>query len=194
PDGVLQVTKTFKRLPKSRFAIGLEYEVKNVSSKAGEKRVASSSVALFGYQDPNAPERSFFHYAEPKWGTACHVDGSLKADTAKVLLSESRAAAGDVKWVAIDHQYFLMAVAPLDRESALLCAGWGVPGTGFLEAQLRYDTAVTLEPGQAVHQSLVVYSGPKLIDELEGVAKVVGQDVKLGDAIDLGWLAFLARP
>jgi len=193
-DGVLQVTKTFKRIPASHFAIGLDYEVKNISAKPGDKRVASSSVDLYGYQEPNAPERSMFHYAEPKWGTSCYVDGNLKSETAKDLFSENKASSGDVKWVAIDHQYFLFAAAALDRESSLVCARAAVPGTGFLTAQLRYDVPSTLEPNQSLHQSLVVYAGPKLIDELEGVSKVVGQETKLGDAVDLGWLTFLARP
>ena len=193
-DEGLQVTKTFKRVTGTHYAIRLDWEVKNVSTKPGDKRVVSSSIHLYGFQDPNAPERGVFTYAEPKWGTACYIDGSLKSDTSKDLHSEARSGTGDVRWVAVDHQYFLMAAAPLERESSLSCARTALGGAGVLEAQLRYDLPTTLEANQSVHESLVVYAGPKVIDELDGVSKAAGTDTKLGDAIDLGWLSVLARP
>jgi YidC/Oxa1 family membrane protein insertase len=195
-DGGLQVTKTFKRVPGTRYALRLDWEVKNVSTKPGDKRVVSTSVQLYGFQDPNAPERGVFTYAEPKWGTACYVDGSLKSETAKDLHSEGRAATGDVRWVAVDHQYFLMAAAPIESSGSLSCARAALSGAGVgvLEAQLRYDLPTTLEANQSLRQSVVVYSGPKLIDDLEGVSKAAGTDTKLGSAIDLGYLAVLARP
>jgi YidC/Oxa1 family membrane protein insertase len=194
PDAGLQVTKTVKRVPGTRYALRLEWEVKNVSAKPGDKRVVSTSLQLFGFQDPNAPERGMFTYAEPRWGTACYIDGSLKADTAKDLHSEARAGTGDVRWTGIDHQYFLLAAAPLDKETSLSCARTALPGAGVLEAQLRFDVPTTLEANQSLHQSVVVYAGPKLVDDLDGVSKAVGTETKLGDAIDFGWLAVLARP
>jgi YidC/Oxa1 family membrane protein insertase len=193
PDGAVQVTKRFQRHVKSRFVLGLDVEVKNTSGQAGDKRVVQPALALFGFQDPNVGERSMFHYAEPTWGTACYVDGKLKQSTAKSLRTETAGFTGQVKWTGLDHQYFLVAAAPLTDATGLECLA-SMLDRGTLRAELRYGLPSTLEPNQTVHETLAIYAGPKLIDELEGASKIVGADVKLDAAVDLGWFAVLARP
>jgi YidC/Oxa1 family membrane protein insertase len=194
PDGAVQVTKSFKRRVESRFVVGLDVEVKNVAAKAGDKRIVQPTVALFGFQDPNVAERSMFHYAEPTWGTACYVDGKLKQIAAKSLRTETAGFSGQVKWTGLDHQYFLLAAAPLDPEATALECLSSMLDRGTLRAELRYGLPATLDPGQTMHEALAIYAGPKLIDQLEAVSKIVGADVKLDAAVDLGWFAVLARP
>jgi YidC/Oxa1 family membrane protein insertase len=193
PDAGLVVTKTFRRLA-AKYTFQLDVEVKNVSAKATDKRMVEPYLTLYGFQDPNVQERGIFHYAEPTWGASCYVDGSLQHDTAKQLHSETKTKAGDVRWVGLDHQYFLFAMAPLGNEQST-CSRTMVPGTaGLLRTDIDYNLPTTLEPGQSLKQSVAVYAGPKLMAELQAVSKVTGKDTKLAEAIDLGWLAFLARP
>ncbi len=193
PDGVLQIAKTFRRLP-NRYAFKLDIEVRNVSSKPSDKRLTETNVTLYGYQDPNVREPSMFRYAEPTWGTACYVDGELKHEQVKELSGEPRARTGDVRWTGLYHQYFLFAAAPLEREQPT-CARSVVPATaGTLKTQLAWGLPSTLEPNQGVRRTLAIYAGPKLMDELAGVDKIVGQQTRLDESVDLGWFAVLCKP
>jgi YidC/Oxa1 family membrane protein insertase len=190
-DG-LAVTKTFSLL--GRYALRLDVEVKNTSTKAGEKRIVTPYIENFGFQDPNVRDPSMFHYAPPIWGTACFVDGSFVHESVKDLHGELRSRTGDVRWTGLNHQYFLLAAAPLENEIGS-CTRSFVPGTaGVLRAALQVGVPTTLDPGSTLKQTFAVYAGPKLIDDLKAVSKLVGKDSKLERAVDWGWLAILCAP
>jgi YidC/Oxa1 family membrane protein insertase len=187
-DGVT-LTKTFRRLP-GRYAMTLDYEIKNGAAK----RVVESAVTAYGFQDPNVRDPSMFHYAEPTWGTACYIGDSLKHDQAKELRGETRSESGKVSWVAVAHQYFLVAIAPLHDEAAT-CVRQMVQGSnGVLLASLAYGVPTTLEAGATLKRQVAVYVGPKLIDELGAVNQLVQRETHLREAVDLGWFAILCRP
>jgi YidC/Oxa1 family membrane protein insertase len=191
PDG-LEITKTFKRL--GSYAIGLEVEVKNVSETAGQKRIVAPYTEVYGFQDPNVRDPSMFHYAQPTWGTACFVNDDFVHENAKELRGELRSRTGDVRWTGLHHQYFVFATAPLESDTAS-CTRSFVQGTsGVLRTVLQVGIPATLEPGASLRQSFAVYAGPKLIDELKAVSKIVGKETKLERAIDWGWLAILCAP
>jgi YidC/Oxa1 family membrane protein insertase len=192
-DAAMQVVKTFRRLG-GKYVFKLDLDVRNVSSRPGDKRVAEPSLTSYGFQDPNVREPSMFQYAEPTWGTACYVDGELKHDTVKDLRAEARARTGDVRWSGLFHQYFLFAAAPLESEQQT-CARSVVPSSaGAIKTQLSWSVPATLEPNQGIRRSVVLYAGPKLIDQLQDVSKLVQRETRLEEAVDLGWLAFLSRP
>jgi YidC/Oxa1 family membrane protein insertase len=190
-DG-LAITKTFKLL--ADYALVLDVEVKNVSATAGQKRIVSPYLEMYGYQDPNVRDPSMFHYAAPTWGTACFVDGDFVHETVKQLQNELRSRTGDVRWTGPTHQYFLLVAAPLANEVGSCTRGVIAGSAGILRAALQVGVPATLEPGAALTQSFAVYAGPKLLDELKAVSKLVGKDTKLERAVDWGWLAILCAP
>jgi YidC/Oxa1 family membrane protein insertase len=195
PDDSLEVTKTFRRATPSKYAFFMDLAVTNTAKEAGQKRLVEASVLLYGYQDPNAKERGTFTYADPWWDTACYSDGKPRHDTVKALAAGAVTHSIDVRWGSIAHQYFLFAAAPVGQDS-VSCTNALVPAPkpGTMVSRLTYTTPSTLEPGQSLKQSLVVYVGPKLHGELDQVTIIGGKDTRLADAVDLGWFAFLARP
>jgi YidC/Oxa1 family membrane protein insertase len=198
PDRGIEVLKTFKRLdPSVKYAFQLDFEVKNISDKKDDRRLVAPNLLMFGLQDPAASGSSMFHYAEPTWTVGCYVDGKLKTESVKDLRSGPRpGGAGDVRWAGLDHQYFLLAMAPIDRESTgLACAAAQATPNGVMQETLSYTTATTLDPHTgSVRQSVVVYGGPKVLEQLEAVSTATGKDTRLASAVDLGWFGFIARP
>jgi YidC/Oxa1 family membrane protein insertase len=194
-DGSVEITKTFRRNVPSKYGLALEFTVTNVGATGGAKRLVEPSVAIFGYQDMMAKERGTFTYAEPWWDAACYVDGKARHDAVKGLAAAPSVHGGDIRWGGIAHQYFLFAAAPLGADP-VTCTNSMVQAEkrGIVESRLTYNTPSTLEPGQSLKQSLVIYAGPKIHSELDEISVVAGRETHLADAVDLGWFSFLARP
>jgi YidC/Oxa1 family membrane protein insertase len=129
------------------------------------------------------------------WGTACYVDGKLKEQHLKDLREGAKAFPGDVRWSALSHQYFLFAAAPLENEPSVCgvaIAEGAKPGT--VAARVSYPTPVALDANQSSKHGLLIYVGPKNLDQLESVSTFAGRETKFVESVDLGWFGFLARP
>jgi YidC/Oxa1 family membrane protein insertase len=101
-----------------------------------------------------------------------------------------------VRYVGIDEKYFLSAVAlqgaaegQADEQRRCIVQA---DADGTLTAMVTGAQA-TLQPQQRVEQSMGVFFGPKLLDQLDGV-KVGGLDARLGSAVNYGWTESIARP
>jgi YidC/Oxa1 family membrane protein insertase len=191
PTAGLEVKKTYK--PSAQpYAFLLETEVKNVSA---EKRTVNLGVDIYGYQDPKAKTPGMFTYAPPAWNSACFVEGKVKHDTLGDMAEGVKRRTGDVRWTGVDQKYFLLAVAPIDKDSyacehALLPA----PAVGIMRSSLQVDAGAALDPGQSVKRTVLVYVGPKKLEMLEGLDDTFKHEFYLKKAVDLGWFSFIARP
>jgi YidC/Oxa1 family membrane protein insertase len=196
-DGKLEVIKKFTVKP-PLYAMEMSIEITNLASQEVEQHLA---VDLFGFQDPNTGSSGMFKYVPPTWGTVCYQDGKARGDSVGSLIGrEPKQRGGAVKYAGLQHKYFLLAVAPKpsdDRYSCTLAAAPDRPGV--MLATLNYATTVKLPPQQKMVRQLVVYSGPKLLGQLEQVSKLLGGDTQLTATVDWGppptrWFTFIARP
>jgi YidC/Oxa1 family membrane protein insertase len=188
----LEVVKRYRLQPDS-YTIELGIEVTNKSQTEAKQGLA---VHVFGYQDPNAPHGGMFTYAPPKWAAGCYVDGKAHFDHADVLVREKKERAGDVRWVAMAHKYFLFAAATKPApDERLLCGAQGLPErAGLMDTRLVF-TPWTLKAGDMAVKTVVVYAGPKILPELEHT----DEQLRLTASVDWGpaptkWFAFIARP
>ena len=184
-----RVEKRFTFEP-GQYTVGLTVTVQNRSAaREGELRTA---VNLYGWQNPEDKSGSWFKPPRNIVSGACYANGSLTRETHEGLLKKPIQKNGDVKWVAIDEKYFLLAVVPAaEKERERGCRAEGRTGD-LIGADLLYAPR-SLAPGAVETYPLVIFAGPKSLRLLEAVA-VGGQDVRLGEAVDFGWFAFIAKP
>lgn len=194
----VEIVKSFRVRPDT-YALELGIQVTNRSTKEAEERLA---VSVFGFQDPSAPtERKMFAYAPPPWEAACYVGGEAHRDSAKALASGPKQRAGDdLSWAGVEHKYFLFAVAPKPAVGET----YGCVARAVTEQPGVFETTLVfpgwkLRPGDAAVRTMMIYAGPKLLEQLEEVSRAQGADTHLTAAVDWGpapmrWFVFLARP
>ena len=97
-------------------------------------------------------------------------------------------------WVGFTQKYFMFAAGPTDKDSFSCTSSAPQSPPGAFLTRLDYVVPTTLDPGQSFKRSVIVYAGPKLLDQLEGVNTLAGKDVRMNASVELGWFAFIARP
>jgi YidC/Oxa1 family membrane protein insertase len=195
PDGSLAVTKVFRQTF-TRYGAELEVRVENRSDDPKFRPLAEVGAAMYGWQNPNAKEQGMFSYAPPQWGTACYAEGDVKGNSVKGLRDGAKLARGDVRWVGLAHKYFLFVEIPNQQET--LACERGLPDAvnqpGLMKTTLTFPQW-TLEKGKPFVRSVVLYAGPKKLEELEATNKITAHKASsLEAAVDLGWFSIIARP
>jgi YidC/Oxa1 family membrane protein insertase len=116
-------------------------------------------------------------------GVAIDTKGQVERFDLKDI-DKGKAARVPVKWAAVDTKYFTLVVVP---EKDWTLEGAARAGENGVRATLS-DVAATVNPGEAVRFNARVYAGPK---EPALLSKVTPT---LGDLVDYGWFAVIARP
>lgn len=98
---------------------------------------------------------------------------------------------GRVMWAGIDEMYFLFAVVPNEKNTAV-CSLTGRK-TGVLLTTLTFSEEAILHKGSKIVKNIKVFTGPKLAEKLDQVG-FSGHNPKLGEAIDYGLFWFLGQP
>jgi YidC/Oxa1 family membrane protein insertase len=183
-----RVEKRYQYDPQS-YVVNLTVAVTNKApTREDEFKVV---VQLFGRQHAEDKAGGFFKPPRNMVSGACYVNGSLDRENFDSLVKKAVNKQGDVRWVAIDEKFFVLAVMPLPDKEPRGCGLQTRPGDKF-QAELRYAPK-SIASGQTETYSMVVYAGPKIVKTLDALT-VGGQDPKLGQAVDFGWFAFIARP
>lgn len=190
--------KTFE-FPPNSYQVGVTVEVKNLKSAPANHHF---EVGLEGFQDPTQKPGGLFAARVVQNETAW--DRSGKMQSASLEAVEEGVAAdklrGDLHWIGIGQQYFLLAVA-LPHGSQVGDKQARVSGerNGSLAVTAEYSQK-TLAAGESALYPLTAFAGPKLPELLDDVA-VQGQAGGLSTSISyntlpvLGWLAApLVRP
>jgi YidC/Oxa1 family membrane protein insertase len=150
------------------------------------------TVELSGWQNPEHKGGGWFAAPRNLVSGACYVNGKVVRESQEALAKKPEQRPGDVRWVGIDEKFFLLAALPVpgkDRE-------WGCRLEGQAQGRVRADLMFaprTLKPGGTETYELRVFAGPKNVKLLDAVT-VPGQEPHLGEAVDFGWFAFIARP
>jgi YidC/Oxa1 family membrane protein insertase len=185
----VRVEKRYQFDPQT-YVFSLAVTVTNVGAARDEE--VRATVQLFGWQNPADRGGGWFKPPRNTVSAACYANGSLEREGEESLRKKPLQRNGDVRWIGVDETYFVLAAAPApekDRERA--CRAEGRSGDA-MESDLLYAPR-TLEPGGSETYNLVVFAGPKVVRLLDGVS-VSGENVHLGEAVDFGWFAVIARP
>jgi YidC/Oxa1 family membrane protein insertase len=160
--GPWQVKKTLEW--RDDFQLNLTVEVKNLSAApaAGELALHVSR----GIDPTNEEKGSFFGGIGNQSRTACLVGEAFEHIIPADEVKPPSEFKGPVHFYAIDQQYFLSAVFPLDAPRDGRCVLTATP-TG---RQAVGYFPVSLAPGQAVTQVYGVFIGPKDVDDLAKVS------------------------
>jgi len=151
-------------------------------------------VRLFGKHDFEQ-KGGLGRQAPNIWVPSCFVDGKLQKKTFEEVRDKGALrAVGDLRWVAIQDRYFMLALAPAPDPSraARTCMGEVVDsGGGVFQASLLLPER-RIEPGQTGSLEAEIYAGPKIIRDLSAV-RIAGQDPRLDESVDYGWLSPISR-
>ena len=188
-DGAMaRVERRFQYDPQSYV---LNFTVAVTNKTQAREDDFKTVVQLFGKQHAEDKAGGFFKPPRNMVSGACYVNGSLDRENHDSLTKKAVNKQGDVRWVAIDEKFFLLAVMPLPDKEPRGCGLQIRPNSEF-QVELRYAPK-SIAPGQTETYAMVVYAGPKIVKTLDALT-VGGQDPKLGQAVDFGWFAFIARP
>jgi YidC/Oxa1 family membrane protein insertase len=187
----IRVVKTFTIDPE-RYLLSVDIDVQKLG---GEEARQALAVWLFGYQDPHADTGGGIARMERVWQSACLVSGDIERRQIGDLERAPFKRTGVVDWAGFQHSYFLAAAAPQSPNSRLSCEASAVPQEpGTMAMAIEYPF-VTLRAGDPVHsERLTAYLGPKYLSDLDAISGVVNYDTGFERAVDLGFMALLARP
>ena len=206
-SGNVHIEKRY-RLDQARYRVQLDVVVAN----RGDGPVGSDLVlAVSGRQDPDKRGGGFFSGVSASISSAlCYVNGKLHRKSIEDLHKEQikeEDGRGAVNWIATDEKFFLLAAVPYPeappRERSCKVAALG-PDVG--QVTLRFAERV-VAPKAEVSYPFVVFSGPKITEDLEAVRPPVvaapgtppgtpvaaATEVDLVKAVDVS-LGFLAGP
>lgn len=180
-----EITVRFHYTDGSGFEISKEYTFHHNDYKIGVNIKIDGGTLLprdFSYQvlwgpglesDGNSTKYSYE-------GPAIFINKNLTTDKLKEK-GEQIYHEGDIKWVAVQNKYFMVALIPLINEN--LKAIIKTSDIGDLSVGLEHNSF----NGKG-DNSFILYAGPKEADRLESY------NVSLEKIINYGWFSFLARP
>jgi YidC/Oxa1 family membrane protein insertase len=118
-------------------------------------------------------------------GSYIYADNALHSDKIKDVASSSKKYDKNVLWAGFADKYFLSAI--LTENSSIAAVELKKSTAGFMESIVT-SPQVTVNPGQAVSVSNILFVGPKDIDILKA------QGNFLEKSLDLGWFTIIAKP
>ena len=169
PDGV-RVVKSFQ-LSYNMYSVPLRLTLTN----GGGSPWTKSPVITLARPLPDG---------DVPMGYVGHIDGKVVRKTLKKVAGE-KINASHLLWFAIDEKYFLTALIP--KGSGPYKIEVERRAGGVITARL-ISPPLSLAPGETKAIDFTLFFGPKELKLLKSF------QVGLEDSIDLGWLAFIAKP
>ena len=178
----LRLQKTFLFSPSS-FQIDVSIDLQNRKATPVSYHV---ELGLEGYQDPTQKPGSMFSPRVPQNEVLWDIAGkrhSLNLEALRDNKIDADDLRGNMRWLAIGQQYFILAVAlPSGSEVGDKLGKARADSNGALQASVEF-AAQTLQPNGTAKLQLAVYGGPKLPELLDDVT-VAGQSAGLTTSID----------
>jgi len=178
------------RADTTRYRLHLDVVVQNKTAQNVDHHLA---LHVYGRQDPDKKGGGFFSGGTANLSSIlCRVGDDTERRPIEKLVKDPIDKIGNVRWVAADEKFFLLAAVPYPETPARerKCAASspnGEIGEGVLTFAER-----SVAPGSTSTYAFSIFAGPKFRDDLEQV-RPGGEEVKLDDAIDVT-LALLSRP
>jgi YidC/Oxa1 family membrane protein insertase len=159
------------------YSVKLETQVLNNSAAA---MVGTIQQVMTYPPEPKVKDNRF-----DTAGSYIFADTSLKSDKAKDVASVSKKYDKNVQWAGFADKYFLSSI--LSEKNSIASVELKKNAAGFMESIVSAPQ-VTINAGQSVTVSHLLFVGPKDID----ILKAQGND--LVQSLDLGWFTVIAKP
>lgn len=173
PDGVI-VEKTFLFSPDT-YVIDLIITIKNAS----EHPIAvGPAVSLVKYEAPD--QNAGYGFTGPSG----YINGNLE-QVKKKKIAELGGLSGNIGWVAIEEQYFVTSILPVNRENITMQVA--LDESDLIHNQL-ISPAATLNPNAENKFEYQIFFGPKSLKLL----KSFNNDLQ--KIVYFGWFDILAKP
>ena len=174
----------------ARYRLQLDVTIENKTAKPVSEHLV---MQLFAHQDPNGKSGGFFGGSSANTASIlCYVGDKTERTSVDKLAKETVEKVGNVRWIGADEKFFLVAAVPFPESPPhdRTCTGRSVPGE-IGQGDLTFSERELGAAGKTTY-SFVLYTGPKIIDDLERV-RPAGEKVNLDESVDVT-LATLSRP
>jgi YidC/Oxa1 family membrane protein insertase len=188
-SGGVHIEKRY-RADTTRYRLQLDVVVTNRSDRPIDHHLA---LSVTGHQDPDKRGGGFFSGPASNLSSVlCAVNDKIEREPIDKLTKDRMNKGGNVRWVATDEKFFLLAAVPYPETPPRdrTCAAMPLPGDSG-QVTLGFAGRSVAPQGQSTY-SFAVYAGPKFTNDLEQVAPG-GVDAELKDAVDVT-LAPVSRP
>jgi YidC/Oxa1 family membrane protein insertase len=194
-EGGVKLTRSY-RFDNKRFVVEHKLRLDNESTAP---RTAQLELVLAGTERPGErDEGSAFGYGADPLAAVCAAGEERERYISKDI-EQTEKLAGDVKYVGVDHQYFMAAVLPGQGAGTTGCRveGWkesratGADGKSAIAMGLDVvleHAPVTIAPGGKHEMTHTAYLGPKQIQMLQEMGSGLDENV------EFGWFGVLSRP
>ena len=178
----IEVVKSYT-LKRGRYDILLAYDVKNLGTQ-------EYSFVLYNQlvRKDKQPERSMFNVETYSFNGPIIYDGDSyeKLDISELVESPKRETDTN-GWSSNIQHHFLVAMVP-ERNQPYSYSANADPDNGLYKLATVGQKAVSVPPGSVARVTTTLVVGPKIQEQLKGVA----QGLEL--SVDFGVLAFLSAP
>ena len=195
-DVMLQNTFEFSG---TSYQVAMTVDVRNLKSAPVSHHF---EVGLEGYQDPSQKQGGIFSARVVQNEAAWDRSGKMQSATHEAALERVAPdkLRGDLHWIGISQQYFMLAAAlPHGAQLGEKQGKINAENNGAMSIAAEYNEK-TLAAGETVSYPVTAFAGPKLPELLDDVT-VAGQGGGLTTSISyntlpvLGWVAEpLVRP
>jgi YidC/Oxa1 family membrane protein insertase len=197
PDTVVFSTETDAvriekryRAESARYRLQLDVTIENKAAKPASEHLA---IQVFAHQDPNGKGGGFLGGSSANTASVlCYVGEKTERTPVDKLAKETVEKVGNVRWIGADEKFFLVAAVPFPESPPhdRTCTQRGVPGE-IGQGDLTFSERELAAAGKTTY-SFTLYTGPKIIDDLEQV-RPGGEKANLDESVDVT-LAMLSRP
>jgi len=178
------------RAESARYRLQLDVTIENKAAKPASQHLA---IQVFAHQDPNGKGGGFFGGSSANTASVlCYVGEKTERTSVDKLAKEQVEKIGNVRWIGADEKFFLMAAVPFPESPPRdrTCTQRGLPGE-IGQGDLTFSERELPAAGKTSY-SFALYTGPKVIDDLEQV-RPGGEKANLDESVDVT-LATLSRP
>jgi YidC/Oxa1 family membrane protein insertase len=195
-SGGVHIEKRY-RADTTRYRLQLDVVVTNRNDHPIDHHLA---LSVTGHQDPDKRGGGFFSGPASNLSSVLCAYGEDKIEREPIdkLAKDRMNKGGNIRWVATDKKFFLLAAVPYPEAPPhpeapprdRTCSATPLPDDSG-QMTLGFAGRTVAPQGQSTY-SFVVYAGPKFTNDLKQVAPG-GVGAGLEDAVDVT-LSWLARP
>ena len=183
----VRVTKRYVQVP-GTYQVNYTVTVENKTDKPLPHYF---QLQMHGWQDPAQKPSGFLARRVSQTTGLCDVAGKLKSENLEGLLKKQVNELGQIKWIGVGEQYFVMAAALKPTDAQRRCNVFAAPD-GSISSILTAEGRTVPAHGKTEYE-MALFFGPKILSQLDAV-RVGSVDPGMGAALDYGWKEVLTRP
>ncbi len=186
------ITKKFSIKPDS-YVMNMEVTIENRSDSSATEQIM---VDLYAMYAPSVQTGCAGAPSLPRTPMCMNGENVIPSSSGcgsatQMKPGESKEAEPNINWTAINEQYFVLAVIPLDAKESV-CHIEAMKDNSLVSSVMYPEKVIP--PGASETHEFEIFAGPKKMSLLRSVKTGSGADAKLSATVDYGWFSFLCHP